>query len=79
MKIGLIKLSIFFTLAGLVASQNCKTYCYTRWLNRDRPSGFGDYEDIKHVSKKQVCCNPVGIECQTADGRPYNSTGEDIV
>ena len=52
-----------------------ESYCWTRWLNRDLPSGTGDWETLADFPPHQVCPRPVGIECQTADGRPYNATG----
>lgn len=79
-------LLILFSLLGIVLShqkQPCtdgsngagQSYCWTRWLNRDRPSGTGDWELLVDFPPDQVCSRPVGIECQTAYGKPFNETG----
>ena len=48
-----------------------QTYCWTRWLDQDDPSGTGDYETLQNYPQSQVCPKPVGIECQTTSGQPY--------
>ena len=59
---------------GLVS--NCHTYCWTRWLDRDDPPGMGDHENLVHFPPAQVYPEPVGIECSTIAGAPYQSTGK---
>ena len=54
-------------------SLNCK---WTDWLNRDNPSGTGDWET--KVDFPNVCATPSAIECQTLDGVDWkvaNQTG----
>ena len=60
------------TMAGMVSCQN---YCWTRWLDRDNPGRSGDWETLEDFPPEQVCPEPVGIECQTIFGAPYQSTG----
>ena len=51
-------------------------YQWTKWLNRDLPSGTGDYEtfhDFRKLTPPPVCANPVGIECRTV-GSHVNHT-----
>ena len=57
-------------------TSNCQTYCWTKWLDRDNPSGTGDYENLVNFPSNQVCPKPVGIECRTTAGAPYQSTGK---
>ncbi|XP_064404368.1 uncharacterized protein LOC135349713 [Halichondria panicea] len=68
---------ILCALASTVAGR-CNRYCYTKWMDRDNPSGKGDYENFRHVSKTTVCPEPVGIQCQTTTGAPYKSTGDSL-
>lgn len=50
---------------------------WTGWLDRDDPSGLGDYETLTDfINAGQTCANPIGIECQTTSGVPAGSTGE---
>ena len=51
------------------------SYCWTPWMDRDNPSGTGDWEVLRDIPLAQVCPRPVGIECQTTSGQPYQSTG----
>ncbi|HEX5752225.1 MAG TPA: hypothetical protein VFZ09_38790 [Archangium sp.] len=57
---------------------NGSTPTWTGWFNRDAPGGSGDYETLSDLiaGGYSVCSNPVGVECQTAGGAPYTSTGE---
>jgi hypothetical protein len=49
---------------------------WTPWFNLDLPSGSGDYELLQGlIDSKQVCANPLMIECQTAkDGIDWSDT-----
>ena len=48
---------------------------WTAWLNRDAPSGAGDYETrVDFVPA--VCANPIAIQCQTTVGVDWTQTGE---
>ena len=77
-----VQVVILSALLGIVAAHGCNTgqqptrrYCFTKWFDRDNPSGYGDYELLTNLAKSQVCPRPVGIECQTVSGQPYNCTG----
>ena len=53
-------------------------YCWTRWLDRDNPSGSGDYErvsDFRRQSSPPVCARPVHVLCRIRNGAfyPYGS------
>ena len=69
-----VRLLLLCALAGLACSYT-QTYCWTKWLDRDDPSGTGDWEHLPYFSQSQVCPKPVGIECQTTSGQPYQNTG----
>ena len=47
-------------------------FSWTAWFDRDDTSGQGDYETLVDLRKegKQICENPVSIECQTLSGIP---------
>ncbi|HYI01281.1 choice-of-anchor A family protein [Hyalangium sp.] len=52
------------------------TGTWTEWLNRDYPSGNGDYEDLVNFP---YACNgntPIGIECATLEGVDWTQTGQ---
>lgn len=53
---------------------------WTGWLDRDNPSGSGDYETrTDFLSSGQLpttCTAPGGIECQTTSGTDWSLTGE---
>ena len=43
----------------------CKFDKWTAWLDRDNPSGDGDWEDIQNfLNINQACANPTAIECR---------------
>lgn len=51
---------------------------WTRWLNRDRPGGSGDWETLEAFrSAQEVCATPAAIECATIDGRDWRETGQE--
>lgn len=50
---------------------------WTSWLDRDNPSGSGDWEVRTHFPN--VCDDPVEIECQTTGGVAAHETGEVVV
>lgn len=75
----------FHCKCGSVSSQyldthTCRDYCWTPWLNRDRPGGNGDYETIRSFHREQprvVCPSPVGIQCRDRlTKRGYETTGQ---
>lgn len=50
---------------------------WTPWLDRDNPSGKGDYETlVDFLQNGQACPNPAGIQCQTLNGVDWTQTGE---
>lgn len=50
---------------------------WTSWLNRDRPSGVGDYETLEHFAAAgESCDRPIDIECQTLQGVDYRQTNQ---
>jgi hypothetical protein len=53
---------------------------WTAWLNRDSPSGNGDYETLAdfRAAGNNICngAAPIGIECRTLGGVNWSSTGE---
>jgi Mucin-2 protein WxxW repeating region len=64
-------------------SASSTTVSVTDWLNRDSPSGSGDYETLKDFIKggKVICEDDeevVGVECQTTKGVDYTDTGEKV-
>nr|XP_049581804.1 uncharacterized protein LOC125972244 isoform X4 [Syngnathus scovelli] len=60
----------------------CKpTECWTPWINRDSPGGFGDYETLPSLLKEypdKICEYPTGIEARTVSGASVESTGNAI-
>ena len=70
------QLLLLCALVGVVYTSHTGTnYCWTRWFNRDNPGKTGDWETLHNFPESQVCPRPVGIECQTTSGQPYQSTG----
>lgn len=64
--------------AGGAKSQgNSATEPWTDWLDRDNPSGKGDYETVKDfVTAGMIDPDPVGIQCRTLDGQPWQAAGQ---
>lgn len=57
-------------------TQICGPYYWTRWLNRDSPTGTGDWELVSGLVSLGGCPNPIYIECQTVNGGiPWWKTG----
>eukprot|EP00118_Oscarella_pearsei_P020013 m.215603 g.215603 ORF g.215603 m.215603 type:complete len:209 (+) comp39836_c0_seq1:464-1090(+) len=55
---------------------------WTAWLDRDNPSGVGDFETLKDFirEKAPVCPRPIGINCRAkATGRDARLTGEIVI
>ncbi|XP_056219430.1 cartilage intermediate layer protein 2-like [Seriola aureovittata] len=54
--------------------------CWTKWYDRDDPSGTGDWELLKNLRKEnpdEICDNPLFIEAVTTDTlTPAVDTGE---
>jgi len=51
---------------------------WSKWLDRDRPGGSGDYEPLaKHVGDGAVCAAPTAVECRVAGEEiSYEKAGE---
>lgn len=49
---------------------------WTDWLDRDDPSGSGDYETLSDFPSSEVCEAPTGIICQTVNGDTSWDVGE---
>ena len=56
--------------------------CWTKWYNRDSPSGTGDWEVLSNLRAEnpgEICDNPTSIEAVTTDTlTPAISTGENF-
>ena len=57
------------------------TVCWTRWYDRDDPSGTGDWEPLSNLRSEnpgQICDNPLYIEAVTTGNNPVlaTSTGQ---
>ncbi|KAM8725847.1 cartilage intermediate layer protein 2-like [Acanthopagrus schlegelii] len=55
--------------------------CWTRWYDRDDPSGTGDWEPLSNLrseNPRQICDNPLYIEAVTTGNNPVlaTSTGQ---
>uniref|UniRef100_A0A8C2WGZ4 WxxW domain-containing protein n=1 Tax=Cyclopterus lumpus TaxID=8103 RepID=A0A8C2WGZ4_CYCLU len=60
---------------------NATRVCWTKWFDRDNPSGPGDYEILYSLRKQypgQICPNPGAIEAQTLTGISALAAGEKI-
>lgn len=58
-------------LDGGGCSAGCSSAKWTGWLNRDRPSGSGDFESLRDFQKAgKACPHPLAIECRTLAGVP---------
>ena len=75
----MIQLMLLCALSGLVPSHaifvTSGVYCWTKWLDRDNPGGTGDWEHLSAFNPSTVCPRPVGIDCETTSGTPYDQTG----
>ena len=47
--------------------------CWTLFVNRDKPSGTGDWETLSSLLRDRydVCSKPRDIDCQTATGLSF--------
>jgi hypothetical protein len=55
------------------------TGTWTGWMNRDDPSGSGDWETLADLRATNNICNgaaPIGIDCRTLSGVDWRNTGE---
>lgn len=71
------KIMMFLTLLVLTAPAFSAGYQWTQWLDRDNPSGTGDWENLNaFLANGQACEFPQAIKCKTLDGQDYHSTGQ---
>ncbi|XP_056284407.1 mucin-5B-like isoform X3 [Pseudoliparis swirei] len=55
--------------------------CWTKWFDRDNPSGSGDWETLVSLHKEnpgKICPKPTAIEAQTLTGLSVAAAGEVI-
>ena len=57
----------------------CGTFKWTPWLNRDAPSGTGDWETVSDAVALGGCAYPAWVECKTTTGLDWWKTGEVII
>merc|ERR1712119_239877 len=71
---------VLSNLARSEGSQKCDP-TWTKFYNRDRPSGTGDWETLTSLRAEnpgQICANPIAVEARLADGRPAAASGNKI-
>ena len=58
----------------------CSTdgYEWTGWLDRDDPTGDGDYETVADFSLQDACSNPIAIDAQTRTSGSSSVTHVDL-
>ncbi|XP_031178117.2 cartilage intermediate layer protein 2-like isoform X2 [Sander lucioperca] len=55
--------------------------CWTKWFDRDDPSGTGDWETLSDLRKEypgKICSKPVGVEARTLSGLTVAAAGDVI-
>ena len=76
------RLSILFGLCICFASASSlsqSSYKTSQWLDRDDPSGSGDWEQLSDFAQYQVGCTyPIGVNARTTDGVSFWQTGEKL-
>ena len=59
---------------------SCSYRCWTNWLDRDNPSGNGDFETIADFSASQTCPSPIGADCRVKSTlADWTTTGQTYV
>ena len=80
-------LGILLALAHLTLQTNCPNcfvtqicgkYKWTGWMDRDNPSGTGDWETVSDAVSMGGCPNPIWVECKTTTGLDWWQTHEVI-
>ena len=65
-----------------MGSLHLTTVCWSRWFDRDNPSGTGDWEtlsDLRTAYPGAICDEPLYIEAVTVDTMtPALATGQNI-
>ena len=59
-------------------TQVCGPFNWTDWIDRDNPSGTGDWETVSDAVPLGGCPNPIWLECQTLTGTNWWQTGDVI-
>jgi hypothetical protein len=59
-------------------TQECGNFKMTAWINRDAPSGTGDFETVADAVSLGGCAAPLWVECQTTTGINWWLTNETI-
>ncbi|XP_056284654.1 mucin-5AC-like isoform X3 [Pseudoliparis swirei] len=82
-KINMLGVVIFCGLFFASQQQDGVAFknCWTKWFDRDNPSGNGDWETLVHLHKEnpgQICPKPAAIEAQTLTGLSVAAAGEVI-
>uniref|UniRef100_A0A8C5ENU3 WxxW domain-containing protein n=1 Tax=Gouania willdenowi TaxID=441366 RepID=A0A8C5ENU3_GOUWI len=73
--------NLFFSSCPEVSSASTSLFytavCWTKWFDRDNPSGTGDWELLKDLRKEnsgQICEKPLDMEVVTT-GKPSTAAG----
>ncbi|CAL9692702.1 unnamed protein product [Knipowitschia caucasica] len=56
--------------------------CWTRWFDRDDPSGTGDWETLLNLRNEypgEICDDPVDVEARTMSGATPAAMGDAVV
>ncbi|MFL0804840.1 MAG: hypothetical protein K6L81_14080 [Agarilytica sp.] len=53
---------ILIFILGFFTSTHALSASWTAWLDRDNPSGSGDYERLSQFEENDVCAHPIAIE-----------------
>ena len=65
---------LILAMLGVTSPVLIAGYQWTGWLNRDNPSGLGDFETLsKFVEAGKACRSPRAIKCKTIDGRDFTA------
>lgn len=59
--------------------RSCDDGMWTRWFDRDDPSGTGDYEELSWLKQQypgEICDKPSDVDARLLDGEPWQNTGE---
>lgn len=87
----MMKLLSLLILAGLIPAGSLQLafapvldqdkFCWTEWVDRDDPSGTGDWELLKQLIEKypgKICPEPADIEAKTKSGQTPAETGDTV-
>ena len=60
----------------------CRNGRWTRFFDRDNPSGSGDYETLRGINRenpRSACSNPTAVECRLKNSRSGNQKSKQVV